>query len=254
MALSTRQTVELFHLVFLRALIAKGDDKALIAVKGGCNLRFYFGSVRYSEDIDFDVRVIAKETLRNKVERLLQSPLVGTPLKAQGIEVIDVTAPKPTPTTQRWKVGLAHSGSGVPLRTKLEFSRRLALRETRFERVDPELLRPYGLTPFLATHYATAAAISQKIHALADRSEPQARDLFDLNLLFARPDAANIASTAGEKAWLAPAIENATALSFDEYRSKVVAYLDPSQIELYRDRVAWQTMQETVVARLEALR
>ena len=31
-------------------------------VKGGCNLRFFFDSVRYSEDIDFDVAVIARET------------------------------------------------------------------------------------------------------------------------------------------------------------------------------------------------
>jgi hypothetical protein len=46
---TTRQAVETFHLVFLRALVAKGEHKALIALKGGCNLRFYFGSVRYSE-------------------------------------------------------------------------------------------------------------------------------------------------------------------------------------------------------------
>lgn len=61
-------------LVFLRALVAKGEDKGLVALKGGCNLRFFFGSTRYSEDMDLDVVVIAKETLRNKVERLLKSP------------------------------------------------------------------------------------------------------------------------------------------------------------------------------------
>lgn len=57
-----------------RALVAKGDDKGLIALKGGCNLRFFFGSVRYSEDMDLDVVVIAKETLKNQVDRLLKSP------------------------------------------------------------------------------------------------------------------------------------------------------------------------------------
>ena len=46
--------------MFLRALVAKGDDKSLIALKGGCNLRFYFASIRYSEDIDFDVVVIRR--------------------------------------------------------------------------------------------------------------------------------------------------------------------------------------------------
>ena len=48
---SDRQAVELFHLLFLRQL-ASGADRARIALKGGCNLRFYFGSVRYSEDLD----------------------------------------------------------------------------------------------------------------------------------------------------------------------------------------------------------
>src|SRR5438874_698004 len=120
MALSLRQSIELFHLVFLRALVAKGEDKALIALKGGCNLRFYFGSVRYSEDIDFDVVVVAKGTLKNKVERLLASPLVGTPLKAQGVKIVETSAPKQADTTQRWKVGLEVAGLNVPVRTKIE--------------------------------------------------------------------------------------------------------------------------------------
>jgi len=57
MALSARQTIEMFHLVFLRALAAKGEDKSLFALKGGCNLRFFFQSVRYSEDIDIDASI-----------------------------------------------------------------------------------------------------------------------------------------------------------------------------------------------------
>jgi predicted nucleotidyltransferase component of viral defense system len=252
MALSARQVVEVFHLVFLRALVAKGEDKSLIALKGGCNLRFFFGSVRYSEDIDFDVGVIAKTTLKNKVERLLRSPLVATPLKSQGIEIDDISATKQTETTQRWKVGLRR-GDAQPLRTKLEFSRRDAIQHAPFAAIDREVLRPYGLTPFLATHYATHAAILQKIHALAGRAEPQARDVFDLNLLLARPDAAKLALQGVQKQWLAAALERAIGISYDEYRSKVVAYLEPDQVELYEDASAWDAMQSAVVAQLEAL-
>src|SRR5688572_27341422 len=114
----------MFHLVFMRALLAKGEDKGLVALKGGCNLRFYFDSVRYSEDIDFDVVVIARGTLKNKVERLLSSPMVAAPLKTKGIRVASVSAPKQTETTQRWKVGLEAANVHAPLRTKIEFSRR----------------------------------------------------------------------------------------------------------------------------------
>lgn len=249
MPLTARASLELFHLVFLRALVAKGEDKGLIALKGGCNLRFYFGSIRYSEDIDFDVGVIAPGTLRNRVERLLRSPLIAAPLKTAGLEVVDVSAPKQTGTTQRWKVGLRAQGIAAPLRTKVEFSRRDSIEGARYEGVASAVLRPYGLTQVLATHYAAHAAIEQKVQALAGRAEPQARDVFDLNLLFARGDVSELHPPKR----LSQAIDNAMGISFDEYRSKVVAYLDPEQAVLYEGRDAWNAMQESVVARLEAL-
>jgi hypothetical protein len=59
--------------------------------------------------------------------------------------------------------------------------------------------------------------------------------------------------SAKQRRRLGVAIEHAMAISFDEYRSKVVAYLDPEQAELYSDRSIWDAMQEGVVARLEAL-
>lgn len=254
MALTVRQSTEFFHLVFLRALVAKGDDKGLIALKGGCNLRFFFGSVRYSEDMDLDVVVIAKETLKNKVDRLLKSPAVTAPLKTYGLTIIETSAPKQTETTQRWKVGLSRAGDELPIRTKVEFSRRDDIEGTKYEAADREVLRPYGLTPVLAAHYTTATAIRQKLHALAARTEPQARDVFDLSLLFARPDAANLVLDATAKKWIDEAIDHAMGLSFDEYASKVVAYLEPSHAEIYADRSAWEAMQDDVVARLEALR
>jgi predicted nucleotidyltransferase component of viral defense system len=254
MAFSVRQSIELFHLSFVRALFAKGEDKGRIAIKGGCNLRFYFQSPRYSEDIDFDVARLPKETLRNKVERLLQSPLVATPLRVRGIELTDITAPKQTDTTQRWKVGLVVRDVSVPLRTKLEFSRRDAIAGTEYESVDADLARSYGLTATLATHYGAQAAIAQKIQALAGRAEPQARDLFDLSLLLSRPDAAAIVLGGAQKRGLTDAIERAMAISFAEHTSKVVAYLDPEQAKLHAGRPTFEALQELVVSRLEALR
>jgi hypothetical protein len=251
MPFSNRAAVEFFHLVFLRALVGKGGDKGLFAVKGGCNLRFYFNSVRYSEDIDFDVTVVAKATLRNKVDRLLDSPLVAAPLKTRGLEVLEVSAPKQTETTQRWKVGLQVAGRNVALRTKIEFSRRGTVNGTRFEAVSPQALRPYALTPFLATHYDAPAALSQKVEALAGRSEPQARDIFDLNLLLARPDG-DAAVKKVPKSQLASALERALEIGYDQYAAQVVAFLDPTQRELFESRDAWDTMQHAVVTALEA--
>src|SRR5207248_3307981 len=121
--LSDRQAVELFHLHFVR-LLCSGPDKDRFPIKGGCNLRFFFESVRYSEDIDIDVVRIPVHALKEKVNRILEGPALALPLKSRGISVGDVSAPKQTETTQRWKVGLALEGRSLPLHTKLEFSRR----------------------------------------------------------------------------------------------------------------------------------
>lgn len=249
--LTGRQNVELFHLVFLRALLAKGQDRTRFVLKGGCNLRFFFASVRYSADIDFDVRVGATGTLKNKVDRLLESPAVGAPLRARGVELVDASAPKQTETTQRWKLGLRAMGH-PPLRTKLEFSRRRPADGARFEAVRREVLAPYGIPPFLATHYTLATAIAQKVEALAGRTEPQARDVFDLSHLFAELDRERAPAPHVPEKRRAEAVERARGLSYDEYASHVLAYLDPAQLELFRERHAWNAMQEGVVKRLEA--
>ena len=79
--LSDRETVELFHLQFVRALGA-GPDKAKYAIKGGCNLRFYFGSIRYSEDLDLDVRFIGQA--QNLVRSVCRASGVVFPTRARG--------------------------------------------------------------------------------------------------------------------------------------------------------------------------
>ena len=78
-----RQTIEIFHLHFLRAFGAR-VDKALFALKGGSNLRFFLKSIRYSEDLDLDIQTMATGTLRNNVNRLLETPGFIEALRAQG--------------------------------------------------------------------------------------------------------------------------------------------------------------------------
>lgn len=44
---------EVVHLLILEELGKLRDGKA-VALKGGVNLRLFFGSLRYSEDVDLD--------------------------------------------------------------------------------------------------------------------------------------------------------------------------------------------------------
>jgi hypothetical protein len=96
--MGARHAVEHCHLTFCRLLCA-GADRADSAIQEGCNLRFFFGSVRYSEDLDLDVRRVPPRTLRGRVDKLLASPALLGPLRSAGIQVGAASAPKQTDPT-----------------------------------------------------------------------------------------------------------------------------------------------------------
>ena len=139
-----RQTIEIFHLLFLRAFGAR-VDKALFALKGGCNLRFFLKCIRYSEDMGLDVHTVSVGTLRNNVSRLLEAPPFLQALQAQGIEVARTSMPKQTETTQRWKMTLRIAESDAAVPTKIEFSRRGLDAAKAVETVDAGIIRTYHL-------------------------------------------------------------------------------------------------------------
>lgn len=249
--MSDREAVERLHLHFVRLLFMRRDKGAFV-VKGGCNLRFFFGSVRYSEDLDLDARGGTQQALRERVDSILASTLLREPLQSAGIEIRDVTTPKQTATTQRWKIQLQISGGDVGIPTKIEFSRRGDEGEAALEAVDPRLERRYQLMPVLANHYVLSTAVRQKVGALVHRSEVQARDVFDLSLLFAKSGGA-LQGLDDLRREAPAAIERAWSVSYADYKGQVVAFLEPEHAEIQGSREAWDAMQLQVVTALESL-
>jgi predicted nucleotidyltransferase component of viral defense system len=244
-----RQAIEIFHLLFLRSFGTR-VDKALYALKGGCNLRFFHRSIRYSEDMDIDLRTMAPGTLRSNVDAVLEADAFRHALRAQTITIETVTAPKQT-TTQRWKIALRLGEGRASVPTKIEFSRRSLDAGTAVAPVESTLIRHYRLYPVIVQHYEVATAIEQKIAALALRSETQARDIFDLDLLLGAGRVATLDDA--RRKLLSAAIENAMTIGIDEFRGQVVAYLEPEHQKDFTNRVVWESLQERVVNALEAL-
>jgi predicted nucleotidyltransferase component of viral defense system len=249
---TNRQTIEIFHLLFLRAFGAR-VDKALFVLKGGCNLRFFFKSIRYSEDMDIDIHTMSVGTLRNNVSRLLEAPAFAQALRAQGIEIVRVSLPKQTETTQRWKLILRITESGEEVPTKIEFSRRGLDGEMAVEPVDADVIRAYRLYPVIVQRYSVHMAFAQKVSALALRDQVQSRDVFDLKLLLdAGGSEQPLPATAAAN--LATAIDNALAVDYDAFAGQVVAFLEPEYQSHYGTQKAWAELQEQVVDGLQALR
>lgn len=246
-----RQAIEVFHLHFLRSFSAR-VDKALFALKGGCNLRFYHRSIRYSEGMDLDIRTMAKATLRSNVETVLQATSLRQALRAQQLEVVEFSAPKQTEPTQRWKIRLRMLASQASFPTKIEFSRRALDEGVELAAVDAELIRRYRMYPVIVQHYGAAAAFAQKISALALRTATQARDVFDLKLLVdAGAAAAPLGQTQIEQ--LPRAIDNAMSIGFEDFVGQVVAFLEPEHQADFKNRESWEILQEQVVDALRGL-
>jgi predicted nucleotidyltransferase component of viral defense system len=246
-----RQTIEVFHLLFLRAFGAR-VDKTLFALKGGCNLRFFLKSIRYSEDMDLDIRTMSVGTLGNNIARVLEAHSFAQALRAQGIELARTSRSKQTETTQRWKLTLRVTESGAEVPTKIEFSRRGLDGEMATESVDEEIIRTYRLYPVIVQHYSVHAAFAQKVAALALREQVQSRDVFDLKLLL-DAGGAEQPLPAGASANLAAAIANALEVDYDAFAGQVLAYLEPDYQEHYGNRKVWAQLQEEVISGLEAL-
>ena len=248
-SISPKQSVEVFHLILLSHLGRK-LDKQKWALKGGCNLRFFFRSPRYSDDMDLDVQEVPVDVLRGKVSSILSGKSFETILDVHGIAIEHLTEHKQTETTQRWKFGLTVAGLVEPVPTKIEFSRRGLEKGSVFEPVSPEIVRLYELPAFMANHYPAPVVWRQKIDAVLSRAAPQARDIFDLHLLLAAGLRSSAALMAEEKADVSQIKENILAVDFGQFKSQVVSYLEPELQPQYDSEETWDAMRWRVIEAL----
>jgi len=242
------QLREIFHLEFLAWLSRKLKPECYV-LKGGANLRFFFNSFRYSEDMDLDIRAVQVYALKDIVMDILNARIFKDSLMPFGIEKIvppDISKAKQTETTQRFKVHLI-TVSQEDLFTKVEFSRRGFMNGISIQPVSGKVLRVYKLPPLLFPHYDAPAAILQKIKALALRSATQARDIFDLYILSPQlePDAIRKRKEV-TRALTEKAMENALGISFQQFRDVVLAYLSPQDKLIYDKPEVWDEIKLTV--------
>ena len=239
------QVIEIFHLLFLQVLTAHSRDKFVL--KGGANLRYFFGSVRYSNDIDLDVVGKRGGQVERNVDAVLSGHALRVLLGQFDLRVQDISKPKQTDTTRRWKLAIARDdATGYEVRTKIEFSNRGETSDDRlFETIPRHIVDPYAVRPASLSHYGLTAALEQKMAALALRSETKARDVFDLELLFRlRRTSEQLRAIDVRHAPLAA--QRAREISYSSFRSEVVPFLDPDIAVLYDDDEQWESMRTTV--------
>jgi predicted nucleotidyltransferase component of viral defense system len=236
----------------MQVLTAHSHDWFIL--KGGANLRYYFGSVRYSNDIDLDFFARGGWQATRSVDAALSGRALQVLLSQQGLAIGEVTKPKQTETTRRWIIGIArHDVLADLIRTKIEFSNCvIASEDILYETIPSQLVDPYALRPATLSHYGLTAALEQKIAAVALRSETKARDIFDLELLFRLRRAGGVFLRPDVKL-AALAERNALGVGYTSFRSEVIPFLDPDMALLYEGEDNWERMRAYVRDEIGAL-
>ena len=246
---------EVFHLEFLRYLGRRVRPERY-ALKGGVNLRLFFNSIRYSEDMDLDAVGIRVYSLKEHVMDILRSQAFQGNLKSFGIKEIvppAIERAKQTETTQRFKIHLITSAN-VDLFTKIEFSRGGMSGEAIVETPSDPVLRRYKINPVLVPHYDINSAVTQKIKALSGRTVVQARDIFDLYLLSPRYLTGKAKEhMLMEKGVFRRAYENISEVRFEVFRDAVIAYLSVEDQPVYDNPSAWEEIRLRTAAFISQL-
>ena len=253
--METFEAVEAFHIAFLYVLQGHADPNSF-ALKGGSNLRFYLDSLRYSEDIDLDTFNEEPYLFSEKIEKSFASPNLSKLLGSLGIR-IDYLNPKDrTPTKEKWMVGLTCESIPAMVYTRVEVSHRVYnLNEyIEIKRMPNKVVSPYSPLPAPTIgHYIPRGALIQKTGALEERKETQPRDVFDLDYLFRKfPQAADKGLVPNDI--ITSAITRLFEISYQEYRSKVISFLDISIQAAYDSEDIWQEIQIRVADQLEEMK
>ena len=249
------QTREVFHLEFLRWFSRKLNADTYV-LKGGVNLRLFFQSIRYSEDLDMDIQGVRVERVKKTVMEILSIRGFSDSLKSFGIERIvppDIRKAKQTETTQRFKIHLL-TLRGEDLFTKIEFSRRGVKGTAAVEPVSAAILRPYKMAPLIVPHYDAPSAIRQKIQALAQRSVLQARDIFDLFVLSSQLEDRPKQPLEVSQTLLKTAYDNIFLVGFPQFRDTVIAYLRVEDQKIYSSPVVWDEVKLKTANFLDEIR
>jgi predicted nucleotidyltransferase component of viral defense system len=241
---------EVFHFLFLEKLLKISEPKFYV-LKGGVNFRFFFQSSRYSEDMDIDVVGGSVETLKKNGYKVLQDSAFIRSLKVYGITDVVINDPlkaKQTSTTQRFKIRLIND-AGEAFPTKVEFSRRTTVNPQDYllSNINPKISAQFKRLSFSCFHYSAESAARQKVQALAGRAETQARDVFDLYLLYLGGGLNRkiiIQQVSADERL--KAIKSLESLSYDHFLGQVVEYLEPDAKEHYQTIQSWNLMIATI--------
>lgn len=244
------QIREFFHLTLLRSISQRFADRIYV-LKGGICLRFFYNSVRFSEDIDFDIsQKIPIDTLSRNINNILKSQAFISILFPYGVKEINFKEVKKTHITHRWKIKLVMLNN-TEVSTKIEFSERQKEFTWISGTPNRELLQTYQISPFISKYYDINELTIQKIYALVSSNRAAARDLFDLHHLFF---SYNVDTKELKKEIKIDILKNAgdkiSGFKISDFQAEIIPFLPLDLAEYYNNRLNVERIKNECLEKL----
>lgn len=261
--ISGTEAREAVHVLLLRELQEIRDGRAVI-LKGGVNLRLFYGSPRYSEDMDLDAEPEARLAIRDAIRGIFDDRGFARSLRRLGLRGLDPKEGpnKDTAVTFRHKFHVLAPGSqSYGTKVEVSFRERNEADIYATAEPDPERVRRYlsGEDRLAVQRYDRPSALRQKIVALAGRTRIEARDIFDIHLLLesghgAPRDLVKYLAESLDDPTLELAHERTVQLEYPEYESLVVRFLEDEAREAYRSEGVWHELRLRAASLIEDVR
>jgi len=254
------QAREALHVLLLSKL-SEGARPESFVLKSGVNVRLFFGSPRYSEDLDLDVDADSKRQVFRAISETLSSRWLEERLRGLGAEgvVYGGRPAKNTDTTLRFKLAVVNKGAiRLPTRVEVSFRERFSGDAVVTESPDPAVTGRYldlAVSPLAIPHYPRDPAIRQKLSALASRSATQARDVFDVHVIAGgnvpNVDVGYLKSAISEED-LEEASRRALGVSYRQFQDQVLEFLPDAERDALSE-AEWEARQLFVVELIETV-
>jgi hypothetical protein len=210
--------------------------------------------------MDLDGSAEWSPAIRSTISKIFESRGFQASLRELGLRGLDPGegVNKDTETVFRYKFRIIGRGE-VHYPTKVEVSFRPpsasdhAISEPVADGFVSEYLGPGN--SLVVRHYDRAAAVRQKLAALVGRSQVQARDVFDLQVLgFTKPGSPMVEHIVEhvELGDLEAALDRTLEISFGEYDGQVVEFLSDDVRGELRTESAWDGIRLEVAQAIES--
>jgi predicted nucleotidyltransferase component of viral defense system len=242
---------ELLQAKLLVELMSNAVHQELV-LKGGLAMRAVLGSTRFTKDIDLDA---VTEASVARIQGIVRRSIARVVRQSGLIESAQVSEPKQTETTLRWKVNGLAPGSKRPLNLTVEVSRRPWAAPFRTNELDlsPEFAGGSARGRVLVLD-AEALAVC-KVLALTDPKRDAPRDLFDLGILVETGVEAPFQLLAAQTVSRLQEVldelwSKIESMSYDRFRAEVAPYLLPTTAAEVTP-MAYEQLQMTVAENVE---